>query len=88
MRPKRIISVVCAGAIMITPLIVAAHGGIDDGHIEGDGHAGGASALLAAFSLAWWGLLTVSIALAGTLSFIVSRYLRVSSSKKENTQKS
>ena len=71
-----------ASAVLAIPLIVSAHGGVDDGHIEEvvvetATHSAGASELLRAWTPRWWGLLITSGLLTSALSYGVWKYLQV-----------
>lgn len=69
------------------PLIAYGHGGVDDGHVEGNSVNTGASALLEPFSAEWWGLLLISIILTAILSFGVWKYLEVPLPKESAKEK-
>lgn len=64
---------------LLTPVLVFAHGEVDDGHVEEVVVVtqGGSSALLQAFSPEWWGLFVVSTFLTVGLSFAVWKYMQV-----------
>ena len=66
-----------AFSALVLPAIALAHGGVDDGHIEADGHSDGTSALLVAGSVRWFGLLAFSTLLTALLSYGVYRYIQV-----------
>lgn len=78
-----------AGAWLLLPLVVQAHGGIDDGdmHAEAGGHSSGASELLNPKDPRWWYLLAVSLTLMGILSRMVWKYLQVEEPKKTSDVK-
>lgn len=81
MSKKKLFVHIAAFGTLTIPVIVLAHGGVDDGHLEEavvlPTQPAGASALLVAFSPAWWGILGVSALLTATLSFGVWKFLQV-----------
>lgn len=88
--PQLLGATLLASAVLTLPLIAAAHGGVDDGHIEEvvvetGTHSAGSSELLKAWTPRWWGLLIVSSALTGALSYGVWKYLQVRPPKKSVT---
>lgn len=70
-----------ASAVLAVPLIVSAHGGVDDGDAEvvagTVAHHAGASELLKAWTPRWWGLLLTSALITSALSYGVWKYLQV-----------
>ena len=82
MNKKKILINTLALTALILPAIVAAHGGVDDGHVDADGHTEGASSLVTAGSVAWLGLMAVSLLLMSALSYWVYRYTQVPPVKK------
>jgi len=88
MNKKLVVSQTVAFALLTIPALVFAHGGINDGHIEGDvgTEIVGVSALLQAFSPAWWGLLGVSTLLTTAISFGVWKFLHVPPIKKPDAK--
>lgn len=71
-----------ASAVLAIPMIVSAHGGVPDGHVEEvivdtGTHSAGASELIKAWTPRWWGLLLASTFLTSVLSYGVWKYLQV-----------
>ena len=66
-------------SLVFVPMIVRAHGGVDDGDgaVEGDGHHAGESALLDYNNIRWWYVLATAILLGAGLSRLVYGYLKV-----------
>ncbi len=79
---QQLTTTLLATAVLLLPVIALAHGGVDDGHVDADGHHAGASELLHAWSPQWWGLLAVSTILTSGLSYLVWKYLQVEPPKK------
>ena len=90
MNKRSIITHGIAFALLTLPAITMAHGGEDDGHIEEvvtlATQPAGASALLRAWSMQWFGLLFVSSLITALLSYWVYRYIQVAPIEKKEPE--
>lgn len=86
---QKVVATTVASTLLLLPLIVRAHGGVDDGDgtdiilpVDASLHEVGADELLSPSDPRWWYLITVSLLLIALLSRIVRKYIQVETPKK------